>query len=77
MAKIIPTGANFFVLLGLLLDLDIYVRIMPLRVVAGKPCSANNPHFALQTFVLKSANCLRPTAKGYLIREFRNSRDLL
>jgi hypothetical protein len=37
MAKIIPTGANFFALLWLLLDLDIYVRIMHLRVVAGKP----------------------------------------
>jgi hypothetical protein len=37
MAKIIPTGANFLVLLWLPLDLDIYVRIMPLRVVAGKP----------------------------------------
>ena len=77
MANIIPTGANFFVLLWLLLDLDIYVRIMHLRVAPGKPRSANNPHFALQTFVLKSANCLRPTAKGYLIREFRNFRDLL
>ena len=38
-AKIIPTGANFFVLLWLLLDLDIYVCIMHLRVVAGKPHS--------------------------------------
>ena len=37
MAKTIPTGANFFVLLWRLLDLDIYVRIMHLRVVAGKP----------------------------------------
>lgn len=69
MAKIIPTGANFFALLWLLLDLDIYVRIMHLRVVTGKPhaqCMLGygvlrrfSPSFSttilrLNTFVMKS-----------------------